>query len=53
LPCLQDSWVIEAAEESGNLDVILQRATTYYEKIAAIKKERLSVHHGILQWLLL
>ncbi|WP_456399518.1 type II secretion system F family protein [Persephonella sp.] len=31
-----------AAEESGNLDVILQRATTYYEKIAAIKRKLIS-----------
>ncbi|WP_457625555.1 type II secretion system F family protein [Persephonella sp.] len=34
--------LIEAAEESGNLDVILQRATTYYEKIAAIKRKIVS-----------
>ncbi|WP_029519884.1 type II secretion system F family protein [Persephonella sp. IF05-L8] len=34
--------LIEAAEESGNLDVILQRATQYYEKIAAIKRKIVS-----------
>lgn len=34
--------LIEAAEESGNLDVILQRATNYYEKIAAIKRKIVS-----------
>ena len=34
--------LIESAEESGNLDVILQRATTYYEKIAAIKRKIIS-----------
>ncbi|NPA16111.1 MAG: type II secretion system F family protein, partial [Aquificae bacterium] len=34
--------LIEAAEESGNLDVILQRATVYYEKIAAIKRKIVS-----------
>ena len=34
--------LIESAEESGNLDVILQRATTYYEKIAAIKRKIVS-----------
>ena len=34
--------LIESAEESGNLDVILQRATQYYEKIAAIKRKILS-----------
>ncbi|WP_456463781.1 type II secretion system F family protein [Persephonella sp.] len=34
--------LIEAAEESGNLDVILQRATEYYEKIAAIKRKIVS-----------
>ena len=34
--------LIEAAEESGNLDIILQRATTYYEKIAAIKRKIVS-----------
>ncbi|WP_297456268.1 type II secretion system F family protein [Persephonella sp.] len=34
--------LIEAAEESGNLDVILQRATQYYEKIAAIKRKIIS-----------
>ncbi|ACO04187.1 MAG TPA: type II secretion system F family protein [Persephonella sp.] len=31
-----------AAEESGNLDVILKRATVYYEKIAAIKRKLIS-----------
>ncbi|MDQ7055307.1 MAG: type II secretion system F family protein [Persephonella sp.] len=31
--------LIESAEESGNLDVILQRATTYYEKDSSDKKE--------------
>ncbi|WP_457642668.1 type II secretion system F family protein [Persephonella sp.] len=34
--------LIESAEESGNLDVILQRATQYYEKIAAIKRKIIS-----------
>ncbi|WP_457639760.1 type II secretion system F family protein, partial [Persephonella sp.] len=34
--------LIESAEESGNLDVILQRATQYYEKIAAIKRKIVS-----------
>ncbi len=34
--------LIEAAEESGNLDIILQRASKYYEKIAAIKRKIIS-----------
>ncbi len=34
--------LIAAAEESGNLDVILERATLYYEKIAAIKRKLIS-----------
>jgi len=34
--------LIESAEESGNLDIILQRATQYYEKIAAIKRKIVS-----------
>ena len=34
--------LISAAEESGNLDVILQRASQYYEKIAAIKRKIIS-----------
>ena len=34
--------LIASAEESGNLDVILQRATVYYEKIAAIKRKLIS-----------
>ncbi len=34
--------LIAAAEESGNLDVILERATKYYEKIAAIKRKLIS-----------
>ncbi len=34
--------LIAAAEESGNLDVVLQRATVYYEKIAAIKRKLIS-----------
>jgi len=31
--------LVAAAEESGKLDIVLQRATTYYEKIAAIKRK--------------
>ena len=34
--------LIAAAEESGKMDVILQRATEYYEKIAAIKRKLIS-----------
>jgi type IV pilus assembly protein PilC len=34
--------LIASAEESGNLDIVLQRATTYYEKIAAIKRKLIS-----------
>ncbi len=34
--------LIAAAEESGKMDVILQRATEYYEKIAAIKRKLVS-----------
>ncbi len=34
--------LIAAAEESGNLDIILQRASLYYEKIAAIKRKIVS-----------
>ncbi len=34
--------LISAAEESGNLDIILQRASQYYEKIAAIKRKIIS-----------
>ncbi|RMD47636.1 MAG: type II secretion system F family protein [Aquificota bacterium] len=34
--------LIASAEESGNLDIILQRATVYYEKIAAIKRKLIS-----------
>ncbi len=34
--------LISAAEESGNLDTILQRASEYYEKIAAIKRKIIS-----------
>jgi type IV pilus assembly protein PilC len=31
--------LMEAAEESGNMDIMLQRATQYYEKIAMIKRK--------------
>ena len=34
--------LVASAEESGNLDVVLQRATVYYEKIAAIKRKIIS-----------
>ena len=34
--------IIEAAEESGSLDVMLMRATEYFEKIAAIKRKIIS-----------
>ncbi len=34
--------LVAAAEESGNLDVILRRASVYYEKIAAIKRKIVS-----------
>ena len=34
--------LISAAEESGKMDVILERATEYYEKIAAIKRKLVS-----------
>jgi len=34
--------LIVSAEESGNLDIVLQRATVYYEKITAIKKKIVS-----------
>ncbi|WP_457641012.1 type II secretion system F family protein [Persephonella sp.] len=34
--------LIAAAEESGNLDIVLKRATVYYEKIAAIKRKLIS-----------
>jgi len=31
--------LMEAAEESGNMDIMLERATKYYEKIAMIKRK--------------
>jgi type IV pilus assembly protein PilC len=31
--------LMEAAEESGNMDIMLERATQYYEKIAMIKRK--------------
>jgi len=34
--------LVAAAEESGKLDIVLQRATIYYEKIAAIKRKIMS-----------
>lgn len=34
--------LLASAEESGNLDIVLQRATVYYEKIAAIKRKIVS-----------
>jgi len=34
--------LVAAAEESGKMDVILMRATEYYEKIAAIKRKLVS-----------
>lgn len=34
--------LIASAEESGNLDIVLQRASQYYEKIAAIKRKLIS-----------
>lgn len=34
--------LIASAEESGNLDIVLERATVYYEKIAAIKRKIVS-----------
>ncbi len=34
--------LMAAAEESGNMDVMLQRATVYYEKIAMLKRKLVS-----------
>ncbi len=34
--------IVEAAEESGSLDIMLSRATEYFEKIAAIKRKIIS-----------
>ena len=34
--------LMAAAEESGNMDVMLQRATLYYEKIAMLKRKLVS-----------
>ena len=34
--------LVASAEESGSLDIVLQRATVYYEKISAIKRKIIS-----------